>query len=66
MKTVFLYVAPGPKSSGVNKDFSASQAVYVNTARALRGYFYAGPLPGLINVAKPINQLKSLTTRFGF
>jgi len=43
----FSSVAPGPKSSGVNKDFSASQAVYVNTARALAGGLYAGPLPGL-------------------
>ncbi len=33
----FLYVAPGPKSSGINKDFTAAKAFYVNTAFALAG-----------------------------
>lgn len=36
-KRFFLYVAPGPKSSVANKDFTAAQATYVNTARALAG-----------------------------
>lgn len=36
-KRFFLYVAPGPKSSSINKDFTAAQAFYVNTAFALAG-----------------------------
>jgi len=59
-KRFFLYVAPGPKSSGVNKDFSASQAVYVNTA--LRGAISQARFRTGLTSAKPINQLKSLTT----
>ncbi len=39
-KRFFLYVAPGPKSSGLNKDFTAAQAIYVNTARALAGAIF--------------------------
>lgn len=36
-KRFFLYVAPGPKSSTINSLFTAAQATYVNTARALAG-----------------------------
>lgn len=36
-KRFFLYVAPGPKSSTINSLFTAAQATYVNTARALTG-----------------------------
>ncbi|WP_009632880.1 patatin-like phospholipase family protein [Synechocystis sp. PCC 7509] len=36
-KRFFLYVAPGPKSSSINKDFTAAKAFYVNTAFALAG-----------------------------
>ncbi|WP_250121808.1 patatin-like phospholipase family protein [Chroococcidiopsis sp. CCMEE 29] len=39
-KRFFLYVAPGPKSSGVNPKFRATQATYVNTARALAGAIF--------------------------
>ncbi len=39
-KRFFLYVAPGPKSSTANKDFTAAQAIYVNTARALAGAIF--------------------------
>lgn len=39
-KRFFLYVAPGPKSSSENKDFTAAQATYVNTARALAGSIF--------------------------
>jgi len=39
-KRFFLYVAPGPKSSGVNPKFTAAQATYVNTARALAGAIF--------------------------
>lgn len=36
-KRFFLYVAPGAKTSNINKDFKASDAIYVETARALAG-----------------------------
>jgi len=39
-KRFFLYVAPGPKRSTANKDFTAAQAVYLHTARALAGAIY--------------------------
>jgi len=48
-----------------NKDFSASQAV-VNTARALGGTFYAGPLPGLINVSETNQSVKEFDNQVWF
>jgi len=63
-KRFFLYVAPGPKSSGVNKDFSASQAVYVSTR--LKGVIYAGPLPGLINVSETNQSVKEFDNQAWF
>ena len=39
-KRFFLYVAPGAKSSSINNDFTAAQAFYVNTARALAGSIF--------------------------
>jgi Patatin-like phospholipase len=39
-KRFFLYVAPGAKSSTINKDFTADKAIYVNTARALAGAIF--------------------------
>lgn len=39
-KRFFLYVAPGPKSSTANKYFTAAQATYISTARALAGAIF--------------------------
>lgn len=36
----FLYVAPGAKSSAINKDFKAKDAIYVKTARAIAGAIF--------------------------
>jgi predicted acylesterase/phospholipase RssA len=63
----FLYVAPGPKSSEVNKDFTASQAVYVNTARALAGaIFTQARFQDWINVSETNQSVKEFDSQAWF